>query len=890
MLDLDLLTRTVTCDGRELDLKARAFDLLATLAADPQRVFTPAELTAAVWPGRAVEDTNLRMQVQALRKALGPDAVRNLPGRGYSLTQPARLRQALRTGGNLPHWDDPMIGRAEDLATLDRHVAARRLVTVLGPGGIGKTRLAQQLARQRLSHHRDGAWWVDLAAVPARPTADQAVAQAVAQVLSLQTPQGSPGGAAGALVRLLADWQGLLLLDNAEHLCGPDGPLPALVQALLTGAPGAHLLVTSQQPLKLTAEWLYRLGTLALPGKEASPEQVRASAAVQLLQRRALAAGLQSSLSDDELPLAASLVRQLDGIPLAIEMAASRLPALGLELLDAQMRRHLTVLDGSAAQTRHRTLQAALDWSHALLSNDEQVALRQLSVFAAPFRLDTACELVALPGRSPDEVMQAVLGLVDKSMLQLQPAPSGRQAPRLRLLETTRLHAAQALRQQASAAERRQVLARHVRCMADIAQRARDDFFAASDLAWSQRWMPDFDDLMLAFDRAHAAADPVPAAAIIELLVLGSNITGRVDPALHRAAPARALAEHADALSRARLLGWGNQLQGTGLTLAAAAVRRVDTWRAVGDGPAGRQGLCTALAMLALTSEEAGDRATADQALAECRLLEDPAWSPRLRRRCSWLALRRMALLRDDPDLRAESEQLSHRMVDELMRIGAWREAGIVEGHLAQIVRLQGRNEAAVAMLRQLAADEAARGGRVDAGIYLGQAAAALLETLDPTPGAADVAPAAREAAAMAVQALEWVSPLPALVRHFMDALALLACHLGDPAQAAVLLAGADRLRCTQGYALDAPTAGLVMRLQEVLARRLPATRLQQCQARGAGMEVDALRLEALGWLRARRLGQAAPQVVSLVTGIPLEQGGATGPALLFDSNLQRAS
>ncbi len=851
VFELDLLARTLQCEGTTIDLKPRAFDLLATLAADPQRVFTAAELNAAVWPGRAVEDTNLRMQVQSLRHALGRDAVQNLPGRGYRLLHPVRLRQPLRTGGNLPLWDDSLLGRDDDLSALDTQLAVHRLVTVLGPGGIGKTRLAQQLARGRLALHRDGAWWVDLATVAAQPRAEQAVAQAVAQVLSLQSLLAGQDSAVSLLLRLLSGWQGLLLLDNAEHLCGVDGPLPALVQNLLASAPGLRLLVTSQQPLKLPAEWVYRLGPLALPAEGDSAAQLRASPAVQLLQRRALTAQQHFQLADDELPLAGSLVRQLDGIPLAIEIAASRLPAMGLELLHAQLHQQIKLLDGSSAQPRHRTLQAALDWSYALLSPDEQVALRQLSVFAAPFRLDTACEVVALPERSTGDVMQAVLGLVDKSMLQPQPTATLRQAPRLRLLETTRLHADQALRQQARVGERDGALARHVQVMARLAQRARDDFFQASDTGWCTRWLPDLDDLMLAFDRAHAASDAAAAASIIEVLVLGANITGRVDPALQRAAASRTLAEHADALSRARLLGWGNNLQTSGSSRAEAAARRVQVWRQVDQQPHGQQGLCAALAMQALGHEEAGDRAAADAVLAECRLLETAAWSPRLRRRCSWLPLSRMAVLREDPALRAESEWLSRRLAGELTHLGAWREAGIVECHLAHLARQQGKSRAAADLLRRLAADEAGRGGEVDAGIYLGEAAAALLDDVAAAAPPAGPVPAARQAAGMALIALQQVAPLPALVRHFVDALALLACHLGDPAQAAVLLAGAERLRASHTFAQDPLAATLAQRARDALSRQLPAARQQQCQAQGARMDAEALRQDALGWLRA---------------------------------------
>ena len=854
MLEVDPATRTTRLQGRTVALKARAFDLLAVLASDLERVFTADELKAAVWPGRWVEDNNLRMQVQVLRKALGAESVINVPGRGYKLALAARVRHPVRRTGNLPHWAEALLGREADLAALQALLAQHRLVTVVGPGGIGKTRLAQQLALQDQARHRDGAWWVDLAPVPAGPAAVAGVAQVMAQALNLQTAAQVGPGVAASLGRALADRQSLLLLDNAEHLAGDTGCIADLVRTLLEAAPGLHLLLTSQQTLNLPEEWVYRLGTLAVPAADATPAQARSSPALQLLERRAGAAHQDFALTDADLGLAAEVVRRLDGIPLAIEMAAARLPVLGVQVLHGHLSQRLRLLggQGDTRLARHRTLRAALDWSHDLLSPAEQAALRRLSVFAAPFRLDSATQVVASSILDGGDALRAIVGLAEKSLLQVeQGGPHGTPA-RLRLLESTRLYAEEAL-YRGAAAEREDAQWRHVQAMAGLARLAKDDFYQASDAAWSACWVPDHDDLMLGFDRAQAHGDADAAGQIIELLVLGANVTGRVGPALARAAATRELAERAAPLARARLLGWGSNLPAPGQSRAAAAAARVQVWREV-QPPEGRRGLCASLAMQALACEEAGDRAAADAALAECRQIEAPQWPARLRRRCSWIALSRMAILRDDPALLVQADALSRQLIEQLGERGAWRERSIVQAHAAQALRLQGRHVHAAELLRTLSEAQLALGCDVDAGISLGIACAAWVEA------AHDGAPADlwEQASLAARQALARLAPLPALMRHFLEPLALLACRLGDPTQGALLLAGAERLRHELQYGSDPMNARAAQQVRAELEARLSKPERALAEAHGRSLDGAALRLQAMAWLQ-RRVSTDAP-------------------------------
>lgn len=851
-IEIDPVARSVRQHGHIITLTARAHDLLAALAGRPERVFGAAELIAAVWPGRRMEGNNLRMQVQVLRRALGPQAVVNVPGRGYKLGLTAKVCQAVRRASNLPHWAGTLLGRESDLSALQALLGQHRLVTVVGPGGIGKTRLAQQQALQQAGRHRDGAWWVDLATVAAGPAAAEAVARTVAQSLNLQTASMQGAAAAAFLGHALAEWQVLLLLDNAEHLAGTAGQLAGLVRSLLEAAPGLHLLVTSQQALKLPEEWIYRLAALTVPAPDATLVDARASPALQLLERRARAAHQQYVLPDDDVAIAADVVRRLDGVALAIEMAAARLPVLGVRALHLHLRQRLALFGGDedVAPVRHATLRATLDWSHQLLSPAEQAALRRLSVFAAPFRPDMAAQVVATDGLDEAAALHAILGLADKSLLQLEPGSVTGAPFRLRILESTRLYAEEALHRRAGT-ERDGAHRRHVQAMANLAQLAKDDFYQASDAAWCAHWVPDHEDLMLGFDRARAHGNADAAAQIIELLVLGANITGRVEPAMMRAAASRELARDAAPLARARLLGWGGNLPSPGQSRVAAAAARVQAWREV-PVELGREGLCTALAMLALAREEAADHAGADVALAECRQVEAPHWSARLRRRCSWIALSRMALERDDPAVREQADALSRRLVGELADLGAWRERSLVQVHLARVMRLQGQPAGAVELLLELSRGQTALGCHIDAGISLGIACAACVELAQAASPGDERPERWAQAGRAGLEALARLAPLPALMRHLLEPLALLACRLGDPAQGALLLAGAQRLRADHQHADDPMNARTLRQAHAELDARLSRAERALAEAHGRSLDGAALRVQAMAWLQPR--------------------------------------
>jgi len=464
--------RLLLADGAPVALGARAFDLLVALAERPGALITKDELLATVWPGLVVEENNLQVQVSTLRKILGQSALATIPGRGYRFnltvdaegTPPASGRaggatthetattSSART--NLPPRLPWLYGRNEDLAAITRLLRLYPVVTITGSGGIGKTRVAQAVAREfaeeGAARYPDGVWWVELSAL-----ADGAlVPSAVAQAMGVPLPGDRP--TAASLRAQLAAQRALLVLDNCEHLADD---VAALVEALTAGAPQLCILVTSQETLKAADEHVYRLGALAVPGV-ADVESALQCGAVELFGARALAVDPRFALTAANLPAVIEICRRLDGIPLAIELAAARLPLLGVEGLRARLHERFNLLTGGSRVVlrRHQTLRATLEWSHALLTGDEQTVFRRLGVFAGGFTLEAAQHVANDAHIDPWTVLDHLGALVDKSLVLAEGDP----IPRYRMLETTRAYAVERL---AEAGETQPMLRRHAQAM-----------------------------------------------------------------------------------------------------------------------------------------------------------------------------------------------------------------------------------------------------------------------------------------------------------------------------------------------------------------------------------------------------------------------------------------
>ena len=381
------MERRLLVAGQPVALGARAFDLLVELAARPGQLRSKNELIDAVWPGVVVEEGNLATQISTLRKVLGGDVIATIPGRGYRFTArleapapadtaaaassraasgqaepgdavpapwpsapppapsplpttaPAAAPPVLRT--NLPQPLPALLGRADDLAALGALVDAHPLVSVVGAGGMGKSLLAQHLLASRRGTYPHGVCWVELAPL----TDPAALPGAIARALGV--PVGGSDALAG-LCGALAPLAMLVALDNAEHLLEP---LAVLVQALMGAASQVRIVVTSQVPLQLPAERVYRIGALAVPQGALPAEPARAFGAVALFVDRAQAADARFELTDANAPAVIDLCRQLDGLALAIELAAARAPMLGVHKLAASMGDRLKLLTGGRNRT-----------------------------------------------------------------------------------------------------------------------------------------------------------------------------------------------------------------------------------------------------------------------------------------------------------------------------------------------------------------------------------------------------------------------------------------------------------------------------------------------------------------------------------------------------------
>ncbi|MFD5408883.1 BTAD domain-containing putative transcriptional regulator [Streptomyces nojiriensis] len=395
-------------------------------------------LDALASQGRRAEALAQYEQVrETLAAELGADpgaALRDRHARLLRAEQPAPVAGPSRTAaGHLPAPLTGFVGRHNDLARVDALLAAGRLVTVLGPGGAGKTRLAVEAAHRRNQAYRDGAWMIDLASVT--DPAKVGVALLAGTGLrggAIEARTQGEGDEVDLLVGRLGGRESLLLVDNCEHLIDA---VAHLVTALLSRCPGLSVLATSREALAVDGEALVPLGPLTLPGPGDDVEQARKAEAVRLFVERAAAVRPGFEVNEATLPEIRQVVRGLDGMPLALELAAARLRTLSLpELADGLSDRFRLLATGSRTTLpRHRTLGAVIAWSWDLLSEHERMVADRVSVLPGGVTSASATAVCAGTTVSASEVPELLAALVDRSLLQLAPEPG-----RYRMLETLR--------------------------------------------------------------------------------------------------------------------------------------------------------------------------------------------------------------------------------------------------------------------------------------------------------------------------------------------------------------------------------------------------------------------------------------------------------------------
>ncbi|MEO8154994.1 MAG: winged helix-turn-helix domain-containing protein [Rhizobacter sp.] len=496
--------RQLLIDGQPAVLGARAFDVLLALVENRDRLVSKNELLDFVWPGLVVEENNLQVHVSALRKLLGPQAIATIPGRGYRFTLasdevPAAAAAPLRVA--VPERALPLLGREAELASLLDLLDQHALVTLVGAGGIGKTTLARSATQARRSAWADGAAWVELASL----TDARLIAGAVAQALELQLAPG--GDALTSLITALKPMQLLLVIDNAEHLLDD---LAVMIQALLKGTPGVRLLVTSQVPLRLTDEQVLRLEALAVPDAGSDAHRAARHGAVALFTERARAADRRFALTDGNVSDVIEICRRLDGMPLALELAAARVPLLGARGVAERLDDRFKLLAGGSrsAPTRHQTLQAALDWSLALLPDLERGVFQRLGVFAGGFTLSLASAVLATPELDEWTLIDTLATLAEHSLLSV----SRDETPRYALSETARAYA---LAQLQAGAEYADLRTRHATALRSFFDASPSDWLQMSDATWLARYEPELDNLRAALIWAHDQGD---AQTVISLV------------------------------------------------------------------------------------------------------------------------------------------------------------------------------------------------------------------------------------------------------------------------------------------------------------------------------------------------------------------------------------
>ena len=425
------------------------------------------------------------------------------------------------------------VGRDTELAHVATLLRAHRLITVTGPGGAGKTRLAVEAARAELNAMPDGVWLVELAPVtdPAEVTSAVLAALGLREQALLYTrgPLGAPADeqadALGRLLAALAGRRALLVLDNCEHVVAAAA---ALADRVLAACPQIRIMATSREPLNITGEALWTVGPLTLPpGVSAAAETETAAgldafASVRLLTQRAGAVRPGFGVTADNAPAVARICRALDGMPLAIELAAARLRTMDPEQVAARLDDRFRLLTGGSrtALPRHQTLRAVVDWSWDLLDEAERALWRRFSVFAGGATLEEAEQVCADPaispaGLRPDQILDLLTALADKSLLTVRHGPDGSKEPRYRMLEIIRAYGQERL---AEAGERDELRAAHARYFTGLAEASQDYLLGAQQLDWLRRLADDQDNLHAAIRGAVTAGDAGTAVRLAAAL------------------------------------------------------------------------------------------------------------------------------------------------------------------------------------------------------------------------------------------------------------------------------------------------------------------------------------------------------------------------------------
>jgi predicted ATPase/DNA-binding winged helix-turn-helix (wHTH) protein len=517
---IDLGRRELLARGVAVPIGARAFEIVEILVRSANELVTKNDLMNRIWPGATVGENTLQVHISAIRKALGQDRamLKTASGRGYRLlgnwtprqqgstAQPA-ASPPMREGGAAPANNFPLIaGRLIGRAAAARHVrdlvSAYRVVTLTGPGGIGKTSLAIEAARGAVADFDGGGWFVELASLPDPGLVPSTVASVLGLKLSGEISAESIAHAVGTKHLLL-------VLDNCEHVIDAAANL---AERFVRLCPNTTVLVTSREILRIDGEAVYRVPPLDVPALgQQTPDHILGHSAVELFITRMNALDVDFSPRAEELTSVAAICRRLDGLPLAIEFAAASAASLGIASVAIGLRDRFALLTGGrrTALARHRTLRATLDWGHELLPEAEQRLFRRLAVFHGGFTLDAAVAVMTDTGLDVAAVMDGVANLVTKSLVVMD-ATQG--ATRWYLLETTRAYALDKLDE---SGDREWLARRHAGYFRDLFARAETELKTRPAAEWRADYLRQIDDLRAALDWAFSANGDAPAGVAL---------------------------------------------------------------------------------------------------------------------------------------------------------------------------------------------------------------------------------------------------------------------------------------------------------------------------------------------------------------------------------------
>jgi predicted ATPase len=709
---------------------------------------------------------------------------------------------------NLPVSNLPLFGREQEHQSLLEALDAHQLVTISGPGGMGKSRLAQAVAAARIGQFDDGVWWVELASVSAAALVPDAIARAAGLVLH---------GGTDNLVDQLCDLSLMLVIDNCEHVIDAAADI---IAAITAAAPGVRILATSQERLKLSVEHLFRLNPLAIETQDGAGPGTAGALALFAARARSVQAGF--TLNSESIPIVQEICRQLDGLPLAIELAAARLPVLGLNGLQERLHDRLRVLGNASrgAPERQRTLRAALEWSHALLTPAEQTLFARLGVFVGSFDLEAAERVCADDTLEAWEVVELASALLDKSLLTADDADP----PSYRLLETPRAFAIEQLH---ASPDARVVHARHAALM-------RQRLLAAQEAQWTRegsvligKVIRDIDNLRSALTWASGAQGD--AEMLIALAGTGSvvwtqagaeaeglawcelalrAVTGEVQPVLE-----------ADLL--VALAKLGHQID------AGREIPALERAAALFARQGDQRGQFIALTTLAKKHIWRRDHAAADAAIRAAQTLFDASWPAAMRTNL----LQAKAYLLEIHGRPADGEPFILEALSIMQSMGDPDGIDVAKIELAESYMVQGKVAESAALRREVYD----RGGRAGVNAFnMANLAGAYAQL-----GELD---AALRFARTAFPSLRKSQKLPVFIDHF----ALLSCKLGRVEQSARLIGRSDAHVSASGFEREVSEENAYKLTRQLLTAALQPDVMTRLMMEGTGMSDEAALAAAL--------------------------------------------